>query len=218
MNCLLTAATYAEIAPAVTHYQNAGKRWHIDFELDVLITGVGMLPAVYALTRHVLTRKPDLIVQAGIAGCFHLATPLAKVFAVQSEALADTGVRETSGWQDVFDLQLMKKNTFPFKGGRLVNADKTLLQRCKLPLAKAVTVNQVSTNKKNIAAIAAKYKPRLESMEGAALHYVALQQQVPFLQIRAVSNYVGERNKKKWAIAPAIDNLNIELIRLFEAL
>jgi futalosine hydrolase len=49
-------------------------------------------------------------------------------------------------------------------------------------------------------------------MEGAALHYVCLQENIPFVQIRSVSNYVGERDKTKWKIQEAIENLNRELL------
>ena len=52
----------------------------------------------------------------------------------------------------------------------------------------------------------------VESMEGAALHYVALQEKIPFLQMRSLSNFVGERDKTKWVMDVAIANLNIELI------
>ena len=51
-------------------------------------------------------------------------------------------------------------------------------------------------------------------MEGAALHYVCLHEKIPFLQLRTVSNYVGERNKTKWNIADAFENLNLELVTL----
>ena len=51
-------------------------------------------------------------------------------------------------------------------------------------------------------------------MEGAALHYVCLQQSVPFLQIRSISNEVGERDKSKWRMKEAVENLNTELIKL----
>ena len=54
----------------------------------------------------------------------------------------------------------------------------------------------------------------VESMEGAALHYVCLKEKIPFLQIRSVSNYIGERNKKNWNMKESIANLNLELIKI----
>jgi futalosine hydrolase len=99
-----------------------------------------------------------------------------------------------------------------------VNKNKVWLQRTNLPQVNAITVNQIITNKALLQKIATKYKPTIESMEGAALHYVCIQHNVPFVQIRGISNYVGERNKSKWKIKEAIRNSNQVLIYLFESL
>ena len=53
-------------------------------------------------------------------------------------------------------------------------------------------------------------------MEGAALHYVCLMEKIPFLQIRSISNYVGERNKRNWNMKEAIANLNKKLIEFVQ--
>jgi futalosine hydrolase len=55
-------------------------------------------------------------------------------------------------------------------------------------------------------------------MEGAALHFVALQENIPFLQMRSLSNFVGERDKGNWVMDIAIANLNIELERTLSKL
>ena len=55
-------------------------------------------------------------------------------------------------------------------------------------------------------------------MEGAALHYVARESNIPFVQIRAISNYIGERDKSKWEMKSAIDNLNQTLIKYIDHL
>ena len=41
---------------------------------------------------------------------------------------------------------------------------------------------------------------------------------IPFLQMRSISNKVGERDKNKWKIKEAVENLNIELIKLIQTL
>jgi len=58
------------------------------------------------------------------------------------------------------------------------------------------------------------FDPVTESMEGAALHYVCLMENVPFVQIRGISNYIGERNKQKWDMMNSIVNLNETLIKI----
>ena len=55
-------------------------------------------------------------------------------------------------------------------------------------------------------------------MEGAALHYACLMEGVPFLQLRSMSNYIGERNKKKWDMQVSISNLNNALIEIVKDL
>jgi futalosine hydrolase len=60
------------------------------------------------------------------------------------------------------------------------------------------------------------FSPEIESMEGAALHFVALHQNIPFIQMRSISNWVGERDKSKWKIKEAISNLNNELKKIID--
>jgi len=45
-------------------------------------------------------------------------------------------------------------------------------------------------------------------MEGAAFFYACFMERLPCLQIRAVSNYIEDRNKDRWNIPLAIGNLN----------
>jgi futalosine hydrolase len=55
-------------------------------------------------------------------------------------------------------------------------------------------------------------------MEGAAFHYVCLLERINFLQLRAISNRVGERDKSKWKLKESIENLNKELLNIIENL
>jgi futalosine hydrolase len=45
-------------------------------------------------------------------------------------------------------------------------------------------------------------------MEGAAFIYASLSEGIPFIQIRAVSNYIEERDKTTWDLEKALKNLN----------
>jgi futalosine hydrolase len=55
-------------------------------------------------------------------------------------------------------------------------------------------------------------------MEGAAFHYACLQMNTSFLQLRGISNVVGERDKNKWKMKEAIGNLNNELSKILQVL
>jgi futalosine hydrolase len=55
-------------------------------------------------------------------------------------------------------------------------------------------------------------------MEGAAFHFACLQEKIPFLQLRCISNYVEVRDKSKWNIPLAVKNLNQVLVEVVEAM
>lgn len=218
MNCLLVSATSLEISPFIQHCRNSDKLDSIDLQLDFLITGVGMMNTTYALMKHLQVKKPDIVVNAGIAGSFHQKLMPGSVVAVKEEILADLGVTEKEGYKDVFDLKLLGASQFPFNKKKLQNPSPEFLKRTGLPPVTSISVNQITTQKKTADIYRLKYKPDIENMEGAAVHYVCLKEQIPFIQLRSISNYVGDRNKKKWKLKEAVSVLNTELIRLVEGL
>jgi futalosine hydrolase len=69
-----------------------------------------------------------------------------------------------------------------------------------------------------IGILQGKYQADIESMEGAALHFVCLQEGIPFLQIRGISNFVGERNKAKWDLKSAIENSNRVALQILKSM
>ena len=87
-----------------------------------------------------------------------------------------------------------------------------------LEVVRGVSVNEITTNPERIGWYRESYKAAVESMEGAAFHYVCLQKKIPFLQIRALSNIVGERDKSKWDFRNSITALNHSLISLIKEL
>ena len=212
MKIVITAATKGEWLPTY-HAINAIRKQVLFHE-----SGVGILSTTVALMKLIATEKPDLIIQVGIAGTFDTTKPLGKVVVIKNESMGDLGVTEKGQWKDVFDLGLIKNNRRPFKKKLLPNPWIKQYNLLKLPTVNEVTVNQISTNKKQIEQLIQKYNPVVESMEGAALHYVCLDAHIPFLQIRAISNYVGERNKQKWLLKDSISNLNAAVIQLIDQL
>ncbi len=182
------------------------------------VSGVGMLSTCYLLTKMIFEQKPDLIIHVGLAGTFDPEAPLAKVIVVKDELIGDMGVEEKGLLKNLFDMQFQDEDEFPFTNGRLVNPWIRDLNHLKLDEVTGLTINEVSTRKERIEQLKKKYSPDIESMEGAALHYVCLQMHVPFIQIRAISNYIGERDKLKWRINDAFENLTNITLKYVDAL
>jgi futalosine hydrolase len=55
-------------------------------------------------------------------------------------------------------------------------------------------------------------------MEGAAFMFVCELENIPYVQIRAVSNYVEKRNREAWNIPLAIVNLNKQVFEIIDQL
>lgn len=222
MKILLVAATGFEILPLVSYlrknFKNKEDRRFFSKELDLhlLITGVGTVATTFAVATRLAQERFDWALNLGIAGAFNPTLQLGEVFQVTRDRLVDVGIEEADGrFVDVFDLNLTEANAPPYQEGWLHPSESTF---DFLPKASALTVNTVHGSAESIASIKAQYPADLESMEGAAFFYCCLQQQLPCLQLRAISNYVEPRNKDNWNIPLAIDRLNAVTIDLLNAL
>lgn len=191
-----------------------------DVQVTFHTTGVGILASTYQLTMLVNNLQPHIIIQAGIAGSFDKNLPIGNVVVVEKEYNGDVGVVENHAFKDVFDMKLVEANEFPFEEKALANPWLKKLNLLQLKEINGITVNEITTKHDRIAQLKQKYNCSNESMEGAALHYVCLQTNTPFIQVRAISNYVGERDKTKWNIKLALDQLahsTVSLIQLLAA-
>lgn len=218
MNILIVAATPFEIQPSIeflhTQQFRLGKN-----EFSVLITGIGAIMTTYSLAMNVLVNRPDYIIQAGVAGSFRPELVPGAVVCVAEELMGDLGAEESNEFKDVFDLGLVPENQTPFINKLLRNPSAEIADKQGLISVRSIGVNEITTRRERIMLVMEKYHPDIESMEGAAFHYVCLQESIPFLQVRGISNYVGERNKENWKLDLAIEKLNqtiINIIRSFE--
>ena len=195
-------------------YFNKELPFHVDFH----ISGVGLLASCFSISQLVFHQKPDLIIQAGIAGTFTQKISLGTVVVVKDEYLGDVGVEENGVFKDLFDLQLASQNELPFANKSLDNIDLKKWNITALPTVTSVTINEITTRQERITQLLEKYNPEIESMEGASLHYCCIKTGVPFIQIRAISNHVGERDKSKWAFGEAFKNLSQTVVEYIDQL
>jgi futalosine hydrolase len=180
--------------------------------VHILISGVGAYATQYSLHEYCVRHTPDVIVCAGIAGSFCQSYEIGQVLAVNRDCFADVGVQHEQAFQSIFDMKLANPQQKPFVNAWLP-IECTLLPH-SLPQVPAITVNTITAHETQRELWLKTYNPVIETMEGAAVHYVALMQNIPCLHVRAISNMVGERNKSKWNVPLALCNLHAELQRI----
>jgi futalosine hydrolase len=226
MRILIVAATSMEVGPLVTRFPVASEGHarpnsyrHAGHEVDVLLTGVGMVATAAWCSRVLARTRYDLALNFGVCGSFDRALQPGAVVHVVSDRLADLGAEDDGAFLSVEELNLLGENDFPFTNGRLVNsAPPVNVALGVLPAVDGITVNTVHGNDRSIAAVMQRFAPQVESMEGAAFMYTCMIHEVRFAQVRAVSNVVEKRNREAWKMADAVNSLGNAAIALLETI
>jgi futalosine hydrolase len=222
MNILVTAATQAEMEPFQQYLAANWERQENNTYLKnghsvyTLTSGVGTMATTFSLANVLSSNKFDLAIQAGIGGSYDRERQLGEVLLVDSEQLGDTGAEDKYNFLDIFDLNLASGDDYPFRNRKLLTPVSLHAEKVGLRKVSGLTINTVSGSSFTATARYKKYECQVESMEGAPFHYVCLLNKIPFLQVRAISNYVETRDKSKWKIEEALKNLNEWLIDFLE--
>ena len=204
---LIVAATHVE-ADVASRIQVP-----CDMSVSTLITGIGSVATAWSLTKWISSnRLPDLVINIGLAGSFRESIKPGDVVMPVSDCFADSGTETGDGFLTLAEAGLEEPDRFPYSKGRII-ADNNLLIKATgiLNPVTAITVNTVSGTAGTIERLRMKYDPDIETMEGAAFFYVCRMSDVQFISLRGISNMVEPRDRNKWKIRPALDNLTTKL-------
>ncbi len=182
-------------------------------EMSQLCTGVGSIATAWALKQWItLNGKPHLAINAGIAGSFNDDLARGDVVMPVSDCFADSGIEDGDRYLTLHEAGFTGANEFPYRDGLLI-ADNIYTGKLKniVKPVKAITVNTATGSENTRMRLMNKFNPDIETMEGATFFYICSVEKVPFLAFRAVSNYVEPRNREKWNIPLALDNLTEKL-------
>ncbi len=174
--------------------------------------------------------SPRLVLQVGIAGALPSAGAFSPaevgdvVFATK-ETYSDTGCSSPEGWLSAEELGwplaeidgAESFGVFPFDGGLVAAAlevvsaaaareDETAFaairpeQRPRVLAGPCITSSQVTGLPEEAEELAARGQALAESMEGAAAAHICALYAVPFLEVRGISNIVGDRDHAHWQV------------------
>ncbi|MET3984866.1 futalosine hydrolase [Streptomyces sp. PvR034] len=187
--------------------------------LDVLVGGVGPAAAAAATATALATSLVGapgaggtapygpapygLVISAGIGGGFQPAAPLGSLVVADSLVAADLGAETPDGFVDVRELGFGHTVHLPPAelAARAAEVSGALL-------APVLTVSTVTGSAERAALLAARHPlAGAEAMEGFGVAEAAAAHGLPVLEIRAVSNAVGPRDRAAWRIGEALDAL-----------
>lgn len=175
---------------------------------DLLAAGVGPALAAAstaaALTAAALEGGPyDLVVSAGIAGGFQPEAPVGSLVVADEITAADLGAETADGFLPVTELGF----------GTVTHRPPPSLVRAVVSATGArpgtiLTVSTVTGTAARATALRERHPTALaEAMEGFGVAEAAAAHGVPVLELRAVSNPVGPRDRAAWRIGDALGAL-----------
>ncbi|MFE5481233.1 futalosine hydrolase [Streptomyces sp. NPDC056527] len=187
--------------------------------VDVLVGGVGpasVAAATATALAHAAAHDPaapptppyDLVVSAGIAGGFQPLAPLGSVVVSDAIVSADLGAQTPDGYLTVEELGFGRSSHAV--GATLTRRISAALTQGARPhtVAPVLTVSTVTGTAERADELARRHpRAAAEAMEGFGVAEAAAAYGLPVVEIRAVSNAVGPRDRAAWRIGEALDSL-----------
>jgi futalosine hydrolase len=181
----------------------------------LLATGMGKVNAAHAATVLLETRRVRGVLGFGVAGAYPGSGLQVGDVAVATAAVyGDEGVHAPGGWMSTegIGIPLLERegerrfNEFPLDPARTGAAVAALASAGIAARAGPfVAVSACSGTDALGREMAARFGALCEGMEGAALAHVCALYGVPFLEVRAVSNLVEDRDPSRWRLAAAAE-------------
>ncbi len=217
---LIVAATIEEVRPLINYlkrkvgvFRHTHRYYTSELkgkEIHIFIPGAGMVNTAFYLAT-LYEEDYDFAINAGIAGAFDRQLEIGECVVVEKDIFSELGAEDGPNFLKISELKLGKENVVP--KNLMIPLTFQSLKRVT-----GITVNTVHGNKESIQRVEQLFHPQIESMEGAAFYFVCNKFHWKCCQIRAISNYVEERDKSKWNIPLAILHLNELLIQYIETL
>lgn len=183
-------------------------------EVSLIHTGIGKANAAAAATLMLETHHPRAVLCLGIGGAYPGSGLVPGDLALATEEIfGDEGAATPQGFQDMealgFALHeqngLKYFNRFPLSASLAQNASE-LLSRTGVPgnprqlCGPFVTVSACSSRTSIALEIERRTGGICENMEGAAIAQVCLRYDIPFCELRGISNLTEDRGLSAWDI------------------
>jgi futalosine hydrolase len=173
--------------------------------------GVGKTNAAHGTTLLLEHLRPDLLLLIGCGGAYPRSGLIVGDLAIASEEIfGDEGVITPRGWRSMeyLKLPLLRRdqqsfyNRFPIDQ-KIVKRAKKILKGFRAKTGAFVTVSEVTGTKEKTDEMEKRFRGICENMEGASVAQLCILYDIPFLEIRGISNMVKKRNKREWDLSSA---------------
>ncbi|WP_147805066.1 futalosine hydrolase [Alkalicoccus halolimnae] len=178
------------------------------------LCGFGPVESAVRASAMLASCKPDLLVNAGIAGAIPGRAAVGETVIGEESILADLGAESPEGFLSVKDLGFGTDRWFSPEAGKVISH----YTRGNVHKGQILTLSTVTGTELTLEELKKRYPHALaEAMEGAGAAAAAAFHGVPFLEMRTISNLAGPRDRGGWELDKALEALTDSIRTLKEA-
>jgi len=202
---------------------------------DVLLitSGLGKVNAAHSATCLIENYPVNCVINIGVGGAYPgSGLKIGDVAVASKEIYGDEGVITSEGWHSLKKIGIplvqhgRKKyfNDFLLADSSLTKYVRPVTHHSYSPDGQAslvtksgpfITVSSATGTRRRAIELEKKFNAICENMEGAAIAQVCAIYKIPMLEIRGISNIVGERDKRKWNLTTASENCQDLVLKIF---
>lgn len=176
-------------------------------ELTCVAAGVGPgAAAACAASVLALDGGYDVVVSTGVAGGFAGRAEPGTLVLADRVVLADLGADSPAGFLPLDELGLGGSTVY-LPAAMVGRAAGHLVGVAPVAVGPILTVSTATGTDERAALLAARHDPVAEAMEGGGVLAAATAHALPFLELRAVSNTIGRRDRSAWVLPQALSVL-----------
>lgn len=180
-------------------------------KIALVITGVGKVNAAVATTLAIEKWNPDYLLLIGTGGAYPSSElKLLDLAMASCEIYGDEGCYTSQGWQDT---ERLGRAMLSAKGKNYYNCiplspPEEFSKGKQVVAGPFITVSAITGTDERARELEELYPGIIcENMEGAAVAHVATIYGLNLLEIRGISNIVGERKREEWRLEEAAERV-----------
>ncbi|WP_372642684.1 hypothetical protein [Ancylomarina sp.] len=207
MDILIVSPTFTSLQKFISQLQlidNYGKNYArfqlAENEFDILISGYGGSIVSHWINKAIQLKSYDLVIHFDRCYALNDKSEVGSLVNVIDDYFGDLGFTYDSGFQSLFDLEVIPQNESPFNDGILENPSDYSEILTSFRKVSGMTSNTIPASLFQIGEMYIKNYPEIISMDGAALLYACLESNTDVIQLSYVAGKLGN----------ATDHLNID--------
>lgn len=186
---------------------------YLQHEIDICETGLGSFQSAYKITKTLLQKRYHLAIKASLGNAYNSDINIGDVVNVIKDKPGDVGNGSGMDYHDLYDLQLLNRDSFPHYKGGFINMNNSYMN-VFMPYKKvvSVTVNKYADSR-SFQMRKDKYQADVETRDGLHFVYACMYERQPFYQIVCVENNLPNQTQDRTLSIQSLNNTLFDILQ-----